>query len=64
MKVPPCCSTLGRLVALGHHPVARHLAIAREQSPDFLERLLVVASGVPIRLAFVAHRVPPPSSGI
>jgi hypothetical protein len=35
--------------------VASDPAIAREQLSDLLQRQLVVASSVPIRLAFVAH---------
>ena len=38
---------VGRLVALGHDAVTNDLAIAREQLPDLLQRLLVVAPSCP-----------------
>jgi hypothetical protein len=43
------------IVALSHDAVTSDLAIAREQLSDLLQRLLVVALTVPIRLAFHAH---------
>jgi hypothetical protein len=35
----------------------------REQATNLLQRLLIVTSRVPIRLASGAHSEPPPSSG-
>jgi hypothetical protein len=43
------------LAALSHDAVTSGLATAREQQSDLLQRLLVVAVTVPIRLAFHAH---------
>jgi hypothetical protein len=45
----------GRLGALGHDAVTSDPAVAREQLPDLVKRLFVVASSLLIRLAFVAH---------
>jgi hypothetical protein len=54
---------VGRLVALGHHPVTSGPAIALEQAPNLLQRLLVVTSRLPIRRVSDTHQEPPPSSG-